>query len=191
MSHTSGRVQELQNSKAMFISNSTLDVRPHCKSLAVLLITRLRLDLETSRRSPATSLFKFPALALHVWFFMAVRSKSEMLDCLSGILRPAQQQCIRTSRGSQSQLIDGQALSTSLLNSGACRSGKPQSGNVEFWDSEEAVVICDGADHNNGLVFVRLCGVLSCCFRDDTRKRHWRTVDAGHEKAAENDLIEV
>jgi hypothetical protein len=62
---------------------------------------------------------------------------------------------------------------------------------MEFWDREEAVVICDSADHDNGLVFVGICGVLGCCFRDDTRKRHGWTVDAGHEKAAENDLIEV
>jgi len=125
MSHSSGRGRQLQNSKVMFIFTSTPDFRPRCKSLAMLLTPRLRLDLETSRRSPATSLLKLPALALHVWFLMAVGSKSEMLDCLSCVLRPTKQQCIRTSRGPQSQLIDCQALSTSLFNSGACRSGKP------------------------------------------------------------------
>lgn len=62
---------------------------------------------------------------------------------------------------------------------------------MELWHVEEAVVICDGTDHDDGLVFVSLCGMLACGFRDDAGQGHWRAVDAGHEEAAEDNLIEV
>jgi len=157
----------------------------------MLLRNRFPLDLETSRRSPATSLLELPPLALHVWLLMAVWSKSKVFDCLPSVLWSAQQQCVGTCRSSQGQLIDCQALSTSLLNSSACRGGKSQGSNVKFGDGEEAVVICDGADYDYGLVLVSLCGGPGCSFRDDAGDGHWRAVDAGHEETAEDNLVEV
>ncbi len=56
---------------------------------------------------------------------------------------------------------------------------------------KEAVVVGDGTNHNYGLVFVGLGVFLSGSFGHNSQDGHWGTVDAGHEQATENDLVEV
>ena len=79
-----------------------------------------------------------------------------MLDSLPSVLRSSQQQSIRPSWRSHCKLVDGQTLASNLLDPRAGGSGEAQSGNVHLWDCEEAVVVCDGADDDDGLVLVLL-----------------------------------
>lgn len=56
---------------------------------------------------------------------------------------------------------------------------------------QEAVVVCNGAHHTDGLVGVGFLGGLGGDFAGDTRDGHGRAVDAGHEEPAEDDFVEV
>lgn len=78
-------------------------------------------------------------------------AESEMLDGLTRVLWSTQQDSVGTSWGSESKLVQGQNLTTSLLNSGSGGRGESQSGNGHLWDLEQTVVIGDSADNNNGL----------------------------------------
>jgi hypothetical protein len=62
---------------------------------------------------------------------------------------------------------------------------------VQFGDSEEAVVVRDGANDADGFVFVRFLRGLRGDFTGDAGDGHWGAVDAGHEEAAEDDFVEV
>jgi len=122
------------------------------------------LDLETSRPSPATSLLKLPSLALHVWLFVTVGSESEMLHSLSGVLGSSEEKCVCACGRPHGQLINGQALSTSLLDPSTCSGGESESSDVELGNCEKTVVVCNGADYNDRLVLVGFCGSLCGCF---------------------------
>ncbi len=62
---------------------------------------------------------------------------------------------------------------------------------MEFGDGKQAVVIGDGADDDYGLVGVgRVLGVGAGDV-DDAGDGHGRTVDPGHEEAAEDYFVEV
>jgi len=116
-------------------------------------------DLEPARPSSSTSLLELPALALDIWLLVLMRAETEMLDSLSRVLRSTQQQHIATGRSLHCQLIHCQALAASLLNACACGSSEAKGCDMELWDIEEAVVVCDGADNADSLVLVGfLCG---------------------------------
>ena len=87
-----------------------------------------------------------------------------MLDGLPGILRSSQQQCIRTSWRSHGELVNGQTLAAGLLNPRTGSRGEAKSGDMHLWNCEEAIVVCDGADNDDGLVPVLFGGVLGVGF---------------------------
>lgn len=104
------------------------------------------LNLETPRPPPPTRPLKLPPLTLHIRLLMTMRPKAKMLNRLSRILRPPQQQRITPRRMSHRQLIQRQALPARLFNPRASRSGEVESRDGEFGNGEEAGVVCDGAD---------------------------------------------
>jgi hypothetical protein len=120
-----------------------------------------------------------------------MRAKAKMLDRLPGILRTPQKQSISTSRRLHRQLIDRHAFSPGLLDSRTSGSGEAEGSNVEFRDSKETIVICDGADYDDGLVGVGWLLRIGTSCVDDAGERHWGPIDLGHEKAAEHDFVEV
>lgn len=81
-------------------------------------------------------------------------------------------------------MIQSQSLTTGGKNAGTGRSGKSESGNADLWDGKEAVVIGDSANDDNGSLLL-LVG-LGC----DSGDRNGRSVDAGHKKSAEDNLVE-
>lgn len=112
-------------------------------------------------------------------------TEAEVLECLSGVLGASEKQGVASSGGSESELIEGQGLSTSSHDAGTGGSGEAESSNAELGDRQETVVISDGTDNNDGLV-VGLLGSVG----DDSRDRDGRSVDAGHKEAAQDDLVE-
>lgn len=114
-----------------------------------------------------------------------------MLNRLSRILRSTKQQGIRTSRRPHGQLIQSERLTTSLLDPSPGGSGEAERGNGQLRDGQEAVVIGDGSHDDDGLVLVFLCGTLGLGDGYEAGKGDGGTVDAGHEQAAEDDLVEV
>lgn len=117
---------------------------------------------------------------------MRVRAEAEVLHSLTGVLGTTEKQSVGTGGGTESKLIHGEDLTTSLLNASASSGGNTQSSDGELGDGQEAVVISDGTDNNDGLALVRLVDVES-----DARDRNRGAVDARHEEAAENGLVEV
>lgn len=117
---------------------------------------------------------------------MRVGTEAEVLDGLTGVLGATEEQSVGTGRGTQSKLVQGEGLTTGLLDTGAGGGGETQSSDGKLGDVQEAVVIGDGADHDHGLALLRLVDV-----RGDARKRNRGAVDARHEEAAENGLVEV
>jgi len=116
---------------------------------------------------------------------MLVGSEAEVLNSLSGVLWSSEKQGVASGRSSKSQLIQSQSLSSSRDDAGTSRSGEAKSGNAELGDGQETVVIGDSANNDNGLVVGLLGGV-----RNDSGDGDRGSVDAGHEKATENGLVE-
>lgn len=86
-----------------------------------------------------------------------------MLDGLTGVLGTSQQNHICTSGMSESQLVQSQGLSAGFLDPGAGGGGESEGSHMEFGDSEEAVVIGDGANNGDGLSFVCFLSALGLC----------------------------
>ena len=114
-----------------------------------------------------------------------------MLDGLSRVLRPSQQHHIGSRGVLHGQLIQRKARATSLFNSGASGSGESEGCDVHFGNGQHTVVVGDGADDSDGLVSVGLLCGLRGDFAGDAREGHGRAVDAGHEKALQDDFVEV
>jgi len=145
----------------------------------------MHLDLETSRGPASTSFLELASLGLNVWFLVLVWAHSKMLECFSRILWSSQEKGVASSWGTESQLIQGQNLTTRRNDTGTSGCGETKSGDTELWDSEEAVIIGDGADDYDGLVigFLRRVG-------DNSGQGNGWSVDTGHEQTTENDLVE-
>ena len=116
---------------------------------------------------------------------MLVWTETEVLDGLTGILWTSQQQSVATSWCAKCQLIEGQSLTTCSKDASTSSGSEAESSNTELWNGQETVVIGDGTNDDNGLV-VGLLGNVG----GDSREGDWWSVDAGHEKSAENDLVE-
>lgn len=115
-----------------------------------------------------------------------MRTEAEVLDSLTGVLGATEEQSVGTGRGTQSKLVQGEGLTTGLLDTGTGGGSEAQGSDGKLGDVQEAVVIGDGADHDHGLALLRLVDV-----RGDAGKRNRGAVDARHEEAAENGLVEV
>ena len=116
---------------------------------------------------------------------MLVGSEAKVLDSLSSILGSSEEEGVASGRGSQSQLIQSQSLSTCREDACASSCSESEGGNTELGNSQETVVIGNCANNDNGLLVGLLRGI-----RNNSRDRDRRSVDAGHEKPAENDFVE-
>lgn len=122
----------------------------------------------------------------HKTHLVGVGTEAEMLDSLTGVLGATEEQGVGAGRGAQSKLVEGEGLTTGLLNASTGSSGEAEGGNRQLGDGQETVVISDGADHDHGLA---LLGVVHV--RSDAGERDRGAVDAGHEQATQNSLVEV
>src|SRR5690242_21530309 len=91
-----------------------------------------RLDLETPGPSAATSALELAALGLDVGLLVGVGTEAEVLDSLAGVLGSTEEDGVGTSGETGGNFVDGENLTTSLLNAGACRSGEAQGSDGEL-----------------------------------------------------------
>lgn len=82
---------------------------------------------------------------------MLVRTHAEVLDGLAAVPLPPQQDGVRTSRRTESELIESQNFTTSLEDSLFGRGGETEGGNGEFGHLQETNIIGDGSNNNNDL----------------------------------------
>ena len=150
----------------------------------------IRLDLETPGPSAATSALELAALGLNVGLLVGVGTEAEVLDSLTGVLGATEEDGVGTSGETGGNLVDGEDLTTSLLNAGAGRGGEAQGSDGELGKLEEAVVVGDGADNDNGLALIVLRVGPVGGGSDDLGEGDGRAVDLGHHKTAEDNLVE-
>lgn len=100
-----------------------------------------RLDLETSRPSPAPGSLKLPTLACDVWLLVLVRAEAKVLDSFTRVLRAAEEYRVRAGWRTHGELVEGEALAARLEDSGAGCAGETQSGDGQLGDFEEATGI--------------------------------------------------
>lgn len=151
------------------------------------------LHLETTRSTTTTSLLELPALGPDVRLLVLVRTETEVLDSLAGVLLATDEDGVATGGGAGGELVEGEALTTGSLDAGTCGVGESESSDGELGKLEDSVVVGDGADNDDGLgglggrsgnTTLRLGQV------DDARDRDRRLVDLGHVESAENGLVE-
>lgn len=117
---------------------------------------------------------------------VGVGTEAEVLHGLAGVLGTTEEQGVGTGRGAEGKLIQSQGLTTGLLNAGASGSGETESGNRQLGNVQQAVVIGDGTDHDNGLALLSLANVGNSAGQGNRG-----AVDSGHEQATEDGLVEV
>ena len=77
-----------------------------------------------------------------------------MLDRLSRILRTPEQQSVGPSRSPQRQLIQRQAFPSRLLDPSPSRSSEAERSDGQLGDLQQAIVVGDGAHHDDRLALV-------------------------------------
>ena len=114
-----------------------------------------------------------------------VRSHAEVLEGLTGVLGTTEDEGVGTSGSAEGELVEGDGLTAGSEDAGTGGGGEAEGSDGELGELEQAVVVGDGADNNDGALLALLVGV-----GDNARQRHGRAVDLRHEQAAKNDLVE-
>jgi hypothetical protein len=73
-----------------------------------------------------------------------------VLNSLPRVLRTTEEEGVSTSRLAERKLVEGEALSTGLLDASAGGAGEAERGDRELGDVEEADVVGDGGDCGRG-----------------------------------------
>jgi hypothetical protein len=118
-------------------------------------------------------------------YLVLVWAEAEVLECLTGVLWSSEEEGVASGGSAESQLVQSQGLTASSNDASTSGSSESESGNAELGDGQETVVIGDGTNDHNGAVVI-LAGLVS----NNAGDGDGRSVDAGHEEAAENDLVE-
>lgn len=122
---------------------------------------------------------------------MLVGAEAEVLDGLAGVLGSTEEQSVGTSRRARSELVNSEALSTSLGNASARGRSESQGGDGQLGNLDNTVVVRDGANDDDGLALVGLASLVGGSRLHDARDRNGSTVDLRHVEAAQNDLVEA
>lgn len=115
-----------------------------------------------------------------------MRTEAEVSNGLSGVSWTSDKDGVLTLRSSQSQLVQGDSLTTSLQDSSLGTSGESQSSDSGLWSLQQSEVISNGTDNNDGL----LSSTLLLQNLVDSGEGHWRSVDLGKEQRSQDDLVE-
>lgn len=112
-------------------------------------------------------------------------AETEVLESLTGVLGATEKEGVGTSGLLESELVKGDGLAASSGDAGTGGGGEAESRNVHLGDDKETVVIGDGANNDDGLLLVAVLDIGG-----NAREGHGGAVDAGHEQAAEDNLVE-
>jgi len=104
---------------------------------------------------------------------VGMRAKAKVLDSLTRVLGTTEQNHIRASRGTHSELVESDALAAGLLNTRARRRGEAEGADGHFRDLVEAVVIGDGANDGADFALEGWAGDLVGGHADDFGEGKW------------------
>ena len=125
------------------------------------------LNLETTRPSASTGTLELASLALDVGLLVLVGTHAEVLDGLTRVLRTTEEDGVGTGGEAGGDLVDGEDLTTGLLDAGTSRRSEAEGSDGELGELQQAVVVGDGANDDNGLALVLLARVLVGSSGDD------------------------
>ena len=143
------------------------------------------LHLEATRPSAATSLLELAALGGHIRLLVLVGTEAEVLDGLTGVLGATQEERVGARGLLEGELVEGENLAAGALDPGASSGSEAERRYINLGNLEQAVIVGNGADHDDRLLLVAVLEV-----RSNARERDGRAVDAAHEQAPEHDLVE-
>lgn len=147
------------------------------------------LDLESSGGAASTtSLVLATSLRLgtDVRNGVLTMDSTEVLEDGTSTAGTLQQNSLATSGALEGKLIEGDNLTAGLLDTGAGSLSNVEGSDGNLGAGEDAVIISDGSDDDeDGL------GGLSLSMRSELLEGDGRSVGAGHNQAAEDDLVEV
>lgn len=116
---------------------------------------------------------------------MAVGTEAEVLNSLTGVLGATEDQGVASGGSTESKLVQGNGLTASGDNAGAGSGGESQSSDSHLGELEQAVIIGDGTDNDDGSLLALLVDV-----GDNSGQGDGRAVDLGRKQTSENDLVE-
>lgn len=122
---------------------------------------------------------------------MGVWTETKVLDSLTGVLWTTEEESVGTSWRAHGELVNCEALTTSLGDPGTGGSGEAKSGDGDLWNLQKTVVVGDGTDKDDGLALVGLGRVWVGGGANNAGNGHWWAVDLGHHQSAQHDLVEV
>jgi hypothetical protein len=147
--------------------------------------------LVTSGSSSTSGSFELSSLGSDEWLGVragntwsaVVGEVSFSLSLLSGSLK---EDGVLSLGVLESELIESDDFTTSGSNSLSSGLGDSESANSELGDLKESDVVGDGTNNNSSLVL----SAISLHLSDESSKRKWGSVDAGHKQSLEDDLVE-
>jgi len=93
-----------------------------------------------------------------VTHLVGVRAEAEVLHGLARVLGATEKDNVGAGRGTESELIEGKALTAGLDNAGAGGGSEAECADAHFRELEQAGVIGDASDGGNGLALILLGG---------------------------------
>lgn len=105
--------------------------------------------------SSSSGLLELPSFALDVWL-SALEWSTEVLDGLSVVPLSSEEDGVGSSGGSEGELVEGEGLTTGSDDPLSGRGGEFQSGDGDFGELWESLVVEDRSDNNNDLRVVRV-----------------------------------
>jgi hypothetical protein len=112
---------------------------------------------------------------------------TEELDGLPGVLGATEKERVGSGRGTEGQLIEGEALATSLHDARTGALAELQRADAELAELDDPVVIGDLADDDDDLVLL----VLALREALDAHEGHVGLVEAAHAEALQHNLVEL
>ena len=87
---------------------------------------------------------------------VAVGTETEVLHGLPSVLRATEKDDVRARWRTESELVESQALTTRLDDTGTCSGRETERADGHLRDLEHAVVVEDATDHGYSATLVRL-----------------------------------
>jgi hypothetical protein len=159
------------------------------RHVVLVLLDACPLDLESSGVAASASAL---VLASSLGLGADVRSSvlavdsTEVTEDLAGTAGSLEQDGLAASGALESELVESQDLSSRLLDAGTSSLSDVEGGNVDLGDGQDALIIGHSSDDDEDGVSSLTLNVSS-----DLLDRHGGTVVAGHDQAAEDNLVEV
>ena len=108
-----------------------------------------------------------------------------MLDGSAGSATALEQDGVSTGRAAESELIEGDAFTTSLENTSTGSFSEVESTNLEGGDFDHADIVSNSTNNNSDLVF------LTLHVSSESIQTHRRAVDSAHVETSKNNSGEL